>query len=52
MSLKNRCILLWWMCSIGSDYVPLIKYLCDTWCGCVPLDNNCVLLSIDTVAFY
>jgi hypothetical protein len=27
----------------------LIKYLCGTWCGSVPLDCSCVLLWIDTV---
>jgi hypothetical protein len=25
MSLDNRCMLLWWMCSTGCDYVSLIK---------------------------
>jgi hypothetical protein len=48
----SRCILLWWMCSIDCDYMSLIKYLCATWCGNVPLDCSCVLLWIDTVVFY
>jgi hypothetical protein len=52
MSLDNRCMLLWWMCSIDCDYMSLIKYLCSTWCGSVPLDCSCVLLWIDTVVFY
>jgi hypothetical protein len=52
MSLDNRCILLWCMCSIDCDYVSLIKYLCVTWCGSVPLDCSCVLLWIDTIVFY
>ena len=30
----------------------LIKYLCATWCGSVPLDCSFVLLWIDTVVFY
>ena len=30
----------------------LIKYLCVTWCGSVPLDCSYVLLWIDTVVFY
>jgi hypothetical protein len=30
----------------------LIKYLCVTWCGSVPLDYSYVLLWIDTVVFY
>jgi hypothetical protein len=52
MSLYSRCILLWWMCFIVCDYTSLIKYLCATWCGSVPLDYNCVLLWIDTIFFY
>ena len=42
-----------------GGYVPLfatitllIKYLCVTWCGSVPLDCSYVLLWIDTVVFY
>jgi hypothetical protein len=49
MPLDSRCILLWWMCSIDCDYTSLIKYLCATWCGSVPLDCSCVLLWIDTI---
>ena len=30
----------------------LIKYLCVTWCGSVPLDCSYVLLGIDIVVFY
>jgi hypothetical protein len=30
----------------------LIKYLCATWCGSVPLDCSYVLLWIDTIVFY
>jgi hypothetical protein len=52
MSLDNRCILLWWMCSTVCGYTSLIKYLCATWCGSVPLDCSCVLLWIDTIVFY
>jgi hypothetical protein len=52
MSLNNRCMLPWWMCSTGYDYVSLIKYLCPTWCGSVPLDCSCVLLWIDIAVFY
>jgi hypothetical protein len=52
MSLNSRCMLLWWMCSIGCDYVSLINWLCATWCGSVPLDCCSVLLWIDTVLFY
>ena len=48
----SRCILLWWMCSIVSDYMLLIKCLFATWCGSVPLDCSYVLLWIDTVVFY
>ena len=48
----NRCILLWWICSTIRDYMLLIKYLCVTWCGSVPLDCSSVLLWIDTVVFY
>jgi hypothetical protein len=44
MSLDSRCILLWWICSTVCDYMSLIKYLCATWCGSVPLDCSCVLL--------
>jgi hypothetical protein len=44
MSPNNRCILLWWMCSTDCDYVSLIKYLCVTWCGSVPVDCSCILL--------
>jgi hypothetical protein len=51
MSLDNRCMLLWGMCSTDCDYMSLIKYLCATWCGSVPLDNSCVLLWIDTFMF-
>ena len=40
------------MCSTDCDYMSLIKYLCATWCGSVPLDSSCVLLWIDTVVFY
>jgi hypothetical protein len=40
------------MCSIVRDYTLLIKYLCVTWCGSVPLDCSYVLLWIDTVVFY
>jgi hypothetical protein len=40
------------MCSIVSDYMLLIKYLCSTWCGSVPLDFSYVLLWIDTIVFY
>jgi hypothetical protein len=25
MSLDNSCMLLWWMCSPGSDYVSLVS---------------------------
>jgi hypothetical protein len=25
MSLDSSCMLLWWMCSIGSDYVSLVS---------------------------
>jgi hypothetical protein len=40
-----------------GGYVPLfvtllIKYLCVTWCGSVPLDCSYVLLWIDTIVFY
>jgi hypothetical protein len=52
MSLDSKCILLWWMCSTVCDYTSLIKYLCATWCGSVPLDYSCVLLWIDIVVFY
>jgi hypothetical protein len=52
MSLDNRCILLWWMCSTVCDYTSLIKYMCATWCGSVPLNCSCELLWIDTVVFY
>jgi hypothetical protein len=52
MYLENRCMLLWWMCSTGCDYVSLIKYPYDTWRGCVPLDSSFVLLWIDTIVFY
>ena len=52
MSLDSRCMLLWWMCSTDCDYMSLIKYMCATWCGSVPLDCSCVLLWIDTVVFY
>jgi hypothetical protein len=34
------------------DYTFLIKYLCVTWCGSVPLDCSYVLLWIHTVVFY
>jgi hypothetical protein len=40
------------MCSTVCDYMLLIKYLCVTWCGSVPLDCSYVLLWIDTVVFY
>jgi hypothetical protein len=40
------------MCSTVRDYTLLIKYLCVTWCGSVPLDCSYVLLWIDTVVFY
>jgi hypothetical protein len=40
------------MCSTVCDYTLLIKYLCATWCGSVPLDCSYVLLWIDTVLFY
>jgi hypothetical protein len=40
------------MCSIVCDYTLLIKYLCVTWCGSVPLDCSYVLLWIDIVVFY
>jgi hypothetical protein len=30
----------------------LIKYLCVTWCGSVPLDCSYVLLWIEIVVFY
>jgi hypothetical protein len=40
------------MCSIVHDYTLLIKYLCVTWCGSVPLDCSYVLLWIDIVLFY
>ena len=33
-------------------FLCLIKYLCVTWCGSVPLDCSYVLLWIDTVVFY
>jgi hypothetical protein len=52
MSPDSRCILLWWMCSTECDNMSMIKYLCATWCGSVPLDCSCVLLWIDTVVFY
>ena len=48
----SRCILLWWMCSTVRDYTLLIKYLCVTWCGSIPLDCSYVLLWIDIVVFY
>jgi hypothetical protein len=48
----ENCILLWWMCSTVYDYTSMIKSLCATWCGSVPLDCSCVLLWIDTVVFY
>ena len=40
------------MCSIVRDYTLLIKYLCVTWCGNVPLDCSYVLLWVDTIVFY
>jgi hypothetical protein len=40
------------MYSIVCDYTLLIKYLCATWCGSVPLDCSYVLLWIDTVMLY
>jgi hypothetical protein len=40
------------MCSTVRDYMLLIKYLCVTWCGSVPLDCSYVLLWIDTYVFY
>jgi hypothetical protein len=40
------------MCSTICDYTLLIKYLCATWCGSVPLDCSYVLPWIDTVVFY
>jgi hypothetical protein len=43
---------MWWMCSTVCDYMLLIKYLCVTWCGSVPLDCSYVLLWIDTIVFY
>ena len=52
MSLDSRCILLWLMCSAVCDYMPLIKYLCATWCGNVPVDCSCVLLWINKVVLY
>jgi hypothetical protein len=40
------------LCSTDCDYTSLIKYLCATWCGSVPLDcsttmdrHSCVLLN-------
>jgi hypothetical protein len=40
------------MFSIVCDYTLLIKYLCSTWCGSVPLDCSYLLLWINTVVFY
>jgi hypothetical protein len=40
------------MYSTVHDYTFLIKYLCVTWCGSVPLDCSYVLLCIDIVVFY
>jgi hypothetical protein len=37
---------------VSRDYTLLIKYLCVTWCGSVPLDCSYVLLWIDIVVFY
>jgi hypothetical protein len=51
MSLENICMLLWWMYSTGCNYASLIKYLCATWCGYVPLDSSYVLISIETIVF-
>ena len=48
----NRWRLLWWICSTVRDYTLLIKYLCVTWCGSLPLDCSYVLLWIDTIVFY
>jgi hypothetical protein len=46
MSLDSRYMLLCWMCSTITDW------LCATRSGCVPLDNSCVILWIDTIVFY
>jgi hypothetical protein len=40
------------MCSTVCDYTLLIKYLCVTWCGSVPLDWSYVLPWIETGVFY
>ena len=40
------------MCCTVCDYTLLIKYLCVTLCGSVPLDCSYVLLWIDIVVFY
>ena len=48
----SRWRLLWWICSTVHHYTLLIKYLCVTWCGSVPLDCSYILLWIDTVVFY
>jgi hypothetical protein len=37
---------------VNRNYTLLIKYLCVTWCGSVPLDCSYVLLWIDIVLFY
>jgi hypothetical protein len=52
MSPDSRCILLWWIYSTDCDYMLVIKYLCATLCGSVPMDSSCVLIWIDTVVFY
>jgi hypothetical protein len=40
------------MYSIFRNYMLLIKYLCVTWCGSVPLDSSYVLLWIDTIVLF
>jgi hypothetical protein len=52
VSLDSSCVLLWWMCSTGSDYVSLdsscvlLRWLCTTSRNCVSLDSSCVLLAV------
>jgi hypothetical protein len=52
MSLYSSYVLLWWMCSTGSDCKSLDSSCALLGVGCIPLDRSCMLLWIATVVIH